>query len=1024
MMSKLLKLTVSVAALMAAACSGGGGGGDGEAGGSGTAVSVANQAPVASFTLSSQSGLSPAVVKFDASTSSDTDGSITKYEWNFDDGEGSDASGKDVEYTFYAYDEVDKEYTIQLTVTDDDGATATSEMTFIALKNLPPVAKFTYNQPDPKSRLVLFDASESTDSESTDLLYKWDFGDGTTGEGIQPEHEYQEYGNYSVSLIVDDQTGNTSKHVSNLLVSDGLFSAFGQLSLAQGVFADSDTSDPNTEDVPNNSMKEAQVISEISEISGLVSSPKRNSSGVELDRYDFYVATLKKDQEILLHMQEWENGSADIDLYLINESGYLIADSSGTSDTETLRVPEDGMYYLAAYAYAGTSAYRLRVFSSPTIDRSSNSIRTSDNFVAGQLLARLKPEAKTSDMQMLASLGAIKRSTGTDRPLLLDANQAAIGFGGAKPDAAVLHLNSAGVQVSADKQRKLETIHALKRLHASGKFEYVELNRIRQRQSVNDPLYPNMWHYPQISLSGAWRTSTGAGSIVAVLDTGILSAHPDMQDQLVAGYDMISDTGMALDGDGIDPNPEDPGDAPDGTHDSWHGTHVAGTIAAATNNAIGIAGVAYDAKIMPVRVLGYGGGSDYDIAQGIYFAAGLANDSGTVPERKADVINMSLGGSGHSQAMQDAVSAARAAGVIVVVAAGNSSDDASNYSPASLDGVITVAATRQGGDPAGYTNYGLNVDLTAPGGDTFADGGVISTIGNEIGSGEIEFIYGGMQGTSMATPHVAGVVALMKEAWKSMTPDDFDELVSDFRVSYGVTPSNLYGYGQIDAELAVASAKARATGTLQAGRLFVENGHQRELWTKKELEVELLADQPGVSVAEIISSEPWMSVTYLGEESNGLGSYRIAVDSSNLSVGRYSGILSFTASTETRFDLRVSVQIIDKEVDSSDYAGAIYVEFINLETGEAVDRVTATFDSELGVYHYKSSPLDATSEYGFGVMAGTDVDNDGIICEVDELCHRLESGDGWIPIVSGYFHEDVEVMNLELRALDSPLDNL
>ncbi|MDV7397665.1 S8 family serine peptidase, partial [Arthrospira platensis SPKY1] len=130
--------------------------------------------------------------------------------------------------------------------------------------------------------------------------------------------------------------------------------------------------------------------------------------------------------------------------------------------------------------------------------------------------------------------------------------------------------------------------------------------------------------------------------------------------------------GNAGDGDGIDPDPSDPGDRgnPDGSS-SFHGTHVTGTVAAATNNGIGVAGVAFDARVMPLRVLGQRGGTIYDIIQAVHFAAGLPNDSGTLPTRRADVINLSLGTTAFSANLQGALDQARAAGVVVVAAAGN-----------------------------------------------------------------------------------------------------------------------------------------------------------------------------------------------------------------------------------------------------------------------------------------------------------------------------------------------------------------
>ncbi|WP_192879367.1 S8 family serine peptidase [Microbulbifer sp. A4B17] len=899
-----------------------------------------------------------------------------------------------------------------------DGGSSSSE------ENQAPVANFSYSQPDSKSRLIVFDASESTDAESTELLYTWDFGDGTTGEGVQPEHEYQENGQYEVRLVVDDQTGLTDDQSTTLSVSSGDFHVSGQVSILQGVFVDSDTSDPNTEYVSNGSMKEAQEISSVSEVTGFLTYLDGSSSE---DQYDFYIASLEEGQEISLNMEEGSDDLADIDLYLVDESGDFVDSSTGYSDEESVTVPEDGTYYVLAYAFGGTSTYRMRLNSASSATSASKGIRASDKFVAGQLVGRLKSDVKAAGIKTLTSAGAIRGDSGADRPMLLDANQAATGFGLDKSTGTVENLTRVGITIPTEVQRKLETIDTLKRLHASGQFEYVELNRIRHSQSVNDPFYPSMWHYSQIAVQDAWTTSTGAGVIVAVLDTGILSGHPDLEGQLVSGYDMVSDRLMAVDGDGIDPDPEDPGDDPLTTSDSWHGTHVAGTIAAATNNGVGIAGVAYDAKIMPVRVLGFGGGTDYDIAQGVYFAAGLDNDSGTVPDRRADVINMSLGGSGYSQTQQDAISAAREAGVIIVAAAGNSEEDASDYSPAGLDGVVTVAATREGGGAAWYTNYGSVVDLTAPGGETgeyVVDGGVLSTVGQETDDGEIEFTYEWMQGTSMAAPHVAGVIALMKEEWESMTPDNFDELVTDFKVSYGETPDSLYGYGEIDAELAVASARAQAAGTTQAGRLYVKDGHQRELWTQTELEVELLANTTDVSVAEISSSDSWLTATYLDDESTGLGSYSVVVDADSLEAGRYTGILSFTASTDTRFDLWISVQVITEDVDSDNYAGAVYVEFTDIETGGTAGQATATFDEEKGVYYYTSPSLDATSESGYGVMAGTDMDNDGVICEVNELCQRLESDGGWYPVISGSSHGDVDGVDIELEVLSDTLEDL
>ena len=176
---------------------------------------------------------------------------------------------------------------------------------------------------------------------------------------------------------------------------------------------------------------------------------------------------------------------------------------------------------------------------------------------------------------------------------------------------------------------------------------------------------------------------------------------------------MISNATNAGDGDGVDSNPEDPGDRGlgDGSS-SFHGTHVAGTVAAATNNNAGVAGVAWQSRIMPMRVLGLEGGTSFDLIQAILYAAGLENASGQVPTQRVDVINMSLGGGGFSSSEASAITAARDAGVIIVAAAGNSGSANQEY-PASYDGVVSVAAINQSNTRTSYSNFGQSIDAVS-----------------------------------------------------------------------------------------------------------------------------------------------------------------------------------------------------------------------------------------------------------------------------------------------------------------------
>lgn len=386
--------------------------------------------------------------------------------------------------------------------------------------------------------------------------------------------------------------------------------------------------------------------------------------------------------------------------------------------------------------------------------------------------------------------------------------------------------------VRADKKLNAEEAQEfMQELVGSGNVEYIEVDQMLQPFSTpNDPRFDDQWHYYEqaggLNLPTAWDSATGNGVVVAVLDTGY-RPHADLNANLLQGYDMISNLSVANDGGGRDSDARDPGDAVAtnecGTNDakssSWHGTHVAGTVAAVTNNGEGVAGVAYDAKVVPVRVLGKCGGLTSDIADGIIWAAG-GNVSGVPANANpADVINMSLGGSGScSSTTQSAINAARSNGAVVVIAAGNDNDNSANYNPGNCNGVINVAAVGRNGGRAYYSNYGSNIDVAAPGGaQSFANDseGVLSTY-NTGSSSPSRDSYSYSQGTSMAAPHVAGVAALIKQAKPNATPDEIENILKSTTRSFPASCTNC-GTGIVDAAAAVAAAGGTDTTKPEAG---------------------------------------------------------------------------------------------------------------------------------------------------------------------------------------------------------------
>jgi serine protease len=317
-----------------------------------------------------------------------------------------------------------------------------------------------------------------------------------------------------------------------------------------------------------------------------------------------------------------------------------------------------------------------------------------------------------------------------------------------------------------------QLLSTLKKSDLAKDTEYIEPNYIyRKSDAPNDPDYGKQWNLRSINVEGAWDETKGSGITVAVIDTGI-SPVPDLKNtKFVKGYDFVNDRIEALD-------------------DSGHGTHVAGTIAQSTNNSYGVAGIAYEASLMPLKVLSAeGGGTVADIAEAIRFAA----DNG------ADIINMSLGGAGESQLMEEAIEYAYQKGVFLVAAAGNSNQNAASY-PARYRHVVGVAALDPAGAKAPYSNFGAGVDISAPGGSQV--GQILQeTIDPETGSA----VFAAYQGTSMAAPHVAGVAALVK-ASGIKEPDEILNVLKQSSRAVQEDPLNHFGAGHLDAAAAVKLA--------------------------------------------------------------------------------------------------------------------------------------------------------------------------------------------------------------------------
>lgn len=357
--------------------------------------------------------------------------------------------------------------------------------------------------------------------------------------------------------------------------------------------------------------------------------------------------------------------------------------------------------------------------------------------------------------------------------------------------------------------RPLDVVEAttlMQQLAADPDLVSVEPNAIfRIALTPNDTNYPSQWGLHGtygIRANTAWDNGyRGVGKIIAVLDTGI-TAHPDLVANLTTprGYDFISNATTANDGGGRDSDPSDPGDWCSPNPSSWHGTHVTGIAAAVTNNAAGVAGTAFDSKVLSVRVLGKCGGTLADIADGITWASGgTVSGVPAVGANKATVINMSLGGSGvctASSAMQLAINGAVSRGTTVVVAAGNSNADSRNFQPASCANVINVAATTSAGVRASFSNWGSLIDIAAPGQS------ILSTL-NSGSTTPGAASYANYSGTSMAAPFVAAVVALMQsKPGVDRTPAQAETIIKTWFTPFASPQSPAIGPGILNADAA------------------------------------------------------------------------------------------------------------------------------------------------------------------------------------------------------------------------------
>lgn len=552
-----------------------------------------------------------------------------------------------------------------------------------------------------------------------------------------------------------------------------------------------------------------------------------------------------------------------------------------------------------------------------------------------------------------------------------------------------------------DLARARTTVALVRSLAGRPGIEYAELNLLRTKQGDNDPLddqfYGFQWHYPLIRLPEAWSegaSPNGADVVVAVIDTG-RALHPDLDPNTLDGFDFISDPQVAADGGGVDGDETDPGDTEGFGPSSFHGTHVAGTIVASASGTYGVVGVAFNAKVRHLRVLGKGGGTDFDIAKAVRWAAGIDVGGGIpVLADPCEILNLSLGGPGSNSTMQSAVTAARNAGATIFAAAGNN-NSGTPFFPAAYNGVISVSAVDRNSQKAPYSNFHASVDVCAPGGNTAVDldgdsyvDGVLSTLVEEgPGFAPIFTFY---QGTSMACPHAAGVAALVKSIDPGLTPAQVESILTSTAVDLG-TPGDdvFFGFGLIDALACVQAAAGGASGT----PVLALSPDALAFGTESVTLSVGVANQGGgvLDVTTISDDAPWLTLTPVPSSgtSSDVASITCVVDRTGLSNGNYAATITVQSSNggSDTVAVTMSVEPPPVAVDVDLFVLAVDVDL--LETiGQAELNPTLTgldyvIDTGFGT---KGEPIDFPAGTYF-VVCGSDDDDDGFICgEGDTYC--------------------------------------
>jgi serine protease len=731
------------------------------------------------------------------------------------------------------------------------------------------------------------------------------------------------------------------------------------------------------------------------------------------DATDEFVSPLKSGLELTLQSFATSLGTAsDLQITVEAPDGSILADqiapADGTPIFISLTSEQEGDYTIAVTALGMPPMLYILSSSRPETSAATAYDWPEYEFVQDEAIVTLHDPIK---------VGAL--SSGAPSSALMNP--------GRQIAPGLWTVHRPGVAAMTKGNSSEQTLGWIRQLREDPAIQQALPNyKVRAWSPVSEPLYSSnnlgqQWHYSLINGPTAWQLAPEGGKEVkvAVMDTGLFGQpgawHGDLDANVAAdltGTDFVSsefdnDSGP----DGRDSNPSDPGNTVGSS--VYHGTHVAGTVSAVVNSKGG-AGVAFGSTLLPVRVLGEGGsGSSADLLEALKW---VANAEGGGP--RADVVNLSLGGLPFMQELEAAIDLGIGKGIIYVAAAGNSATDVRSY-PAAFDNVLSVSAVDGAGALASYSNFGNWIDLAAPGGDAGRDGNgdgqgdLVSSTSAAFVDDQLQAVYRGLQGTSMAAPHVSGAIALMKEARTKEGSGkmlDLDEVrgylmsgdLTQPPCDSGCSRTNQLGYGVLDAAKAVQNVlSGDPQEFLTSSPAIVNLATESDRAVSQFLELASLGNY-AITINSVEASDPWFSVDpAIGPDARKMSPVQLelTLNPDRLEAGASSrGTLLVGYTTQSGMSKTLDIPVIGQRITDQQArdAGRHFVLLVEPDpvTNEFITVGQAVATADQGRYQFEFVPDDGQEPQflneippgDYILVAGTDLDNDGLICHSGEAC--------------------------------------